>query len=200
MAQRSSPNVSPSLRAIVCSTSTKWSDAETSWRMSTMATRWSRSRCSSATRARRRASSSLAAGDPSVGIAVDAGFVCSIVGGLVLVELVAVEPDHPVAAGLLGHVQRIVGHADERVTVADLRVWPPSHPEAGRPLRGAAREGECMALHVFPHPLGERHGGVEHRAGEEQHELLAAIAPHPVDLARLVLQDGGELLEHLVPR
>jgi hypothetical protein len=44
-----------------------------------------------------------------------AGCVCSIFGGLVRVELVAVEADHAVAPPLLGHIERIVGRSHEGV-------------------------------------------------------------------------------------
>src|SRR5258705_1382535 len=111
--------------------------------MSTIATRWSRSRCNSVTRARRRGSSSPLGGVSSVagGVVGAGGSVCSFVLGLVRVELVAVESDHAVATHLLGHVECVVGRAHERLAVLDLRVRPPRHTEARRALEGAAVEG-----------------------------------------------------------
>src|SRR6266581_301192 len=61
MEQRSSPNASPSLRAIACRMSMKWSEVETSLRISMTARRCVRSRSSSATRAARRSVSAAAA-------------------------------------------------------------------------------------------------------------------------------------------
>ena len=43
-----------------------------------------------------------------------------------------------------------------------------------------------MRLDPFAHPFRERHRRVEHRAGEQEHELLAAVPADAVDLARLV--------------
>ena len=57
-----------------------------------------------------------------------------------------------------------------------------------------------MRLDLFPHPLGEGHRRVEDRAGEQQHELLAAIPAGAVDLANLGAQNTRELLEHRVAR
>src|SRR5205823_5777182 len=61
MEQRSRPNASPSLRAIACRMSMKWSEVETSLRISMTASRCVRSRSSSATRAARRSLSAAAA-------------------------------------------------------------------------------------------------------------------------------------------
>ena len=55
-----------------------------------------------------------------------------------------------------------------------------------------------MPLDPFAHPFRERHGRVEHGARKQQHELLATVAADPIDLARFVFQNGGQLLEHLV--
>src|SRR3954469_14549073 len=191
MAQRSSPKVSPSLRAMVCSTSTKWSDAETSCRMSTMASRWLRSRWSSATRSRSRATSSPCGGSSSVfgSAEVWSGCSVSILVGLVRVELIAVEADDFVAAGFLGDVQGVVRGSHEVVTLIDPRVWPSRHAKAGRAREGPTGKGECIPLDAFAHPLGEGGGVVQLGPGQEEHEFLAAVSPHTVDLARLVLED-----------
>ena len=57
-----------------------------------------------------------------------------------------------------------------------------------------------MCLDLFAHPFGERHGGVEHGPGKQQHELFAAKATRSIDLAHLVPQDPRELLEDRVAR
>src|SRR4051812_28226967 len=165
--------------------------------MSTMATRWLRSRSRSATRASRRCTSSagcccLAGGE------IWSGWSVSILGGLVRVEFLAVETDDLVAPRLLGDVQRIVGRAHEVITLLDLRMGPARDAKAGRALEGPSGERECMGLEPFPHPLRECDGGVKHGSGQEEHELLAAVPPNAIDLARLVLQDVGELFQHFV--
>src|SRR6185369_4246410 len=129
--------------------STKWSEEEISCRMSTMATRWSRSRCSSATRARSRAISSSRPESSSVGGGIM--FVCSILRRDVLVELVAVEANHLVPTRLLGDVQGVVGRFHERVAVGDAWMRPRSNAKAHGALQGAAVERKSMRLDVFPH-------------------------------------------------
>jgi len=57
-----------------------------------------------------------------------------------------------------------------------------------------------MRLDLFPHPFGEGHRRVEHRAREQQHELLPPEATRPIDLADFVPQDARELLQHCVTR
>jgi hypothetical protein len=57
-----------------------------------------------------------------------------------------------------------------------------------------------MCLDAFAHPFREGDRGVEHRARKQEHELLAAVSPRPVDLPNLVPQDPRELLEHRVAR
>ena len=56
-----------------------------------------------------------------------------------------------------------------------------------------------MCLDVFSHPFRERHRGVEHRAGKEQHELLAAVPADAIDLAHLVLEDRANCLSTASP-
>ena len=53
-----------------------------------------------------------------------------------------------------------------------------------------------MGLDGLTHPVAEPLGRVQGGAGEEEHELLAAVPPHAVDLAGLGAQHVGELLEH----
>ncbi len=55
-----------------------------------------------------------------------------------------------------------------------------------------------MCFHLFPHPFGERHRRVEHRARKQQHELLAAVATDSIDLADFGAQDARELFEDRV--
>src|SRR5215210_2411099 len=53
-----------------------------------------------------------------------------------------------------------------------------------------------MSSHLLPQPLGESHGGVEDRTGENEKELLSTVTSHPVDFARLSFQQLREFLEH----
>src|SRR5689334_22030067 len=150
--------------------STKWREVEISWRMSTTATRWSRSRWSSAIRARSEAISASCscaiawrvrgvpiavvgapvAGAPVAGaVAFGAEYAVGDVDVLLLlaigldmgVELGTVEADHLVAPRLLRDVEGVVGRLHERVAPADARMRPRRHPEAARPVDGAAVEG-----------------------------------------------------------
>jgi hypothetical protein len=57
-----------------------------------------------------------------------------------------------------------------------------------------------MILHLLTQPLGERDRGIEHRAGKNQQEFLAAITSDPVDLARFILEKAREFLEHVISR
>jgi len=65
-------------------------------------------------------------------------------------------------------------------------------------MQRAAVERECTLLDRLPHPLGEGDAGIRHRAGKEDHELLAAVSADPVDLARLGAQDIRELAKDRV--
>ena len=108
-----------------------------------------------------------------------------------LVELFAVEADDAIAASLLGHVERVVRRPHQRLAVPDPGVRPGRDAEARRAAEGTTFERERVLLHFLTHTLGKRHSGVEHRPGEEEHELLAPVAADAVDLARLALQDVG---------
>src|SRR5262245_17511811 len=189
--------------------STKCSEAEISCRMSTIATRWSRSRCSSLTRARRRATSSSLPSESGVGdrwgwdvgdwfggIAYVASGVFSIFCRDVLVELVAVEPYDAVAACLLRHIQRIVRGPHETFAVPNARVGPSGHTETRRTADRDILECECMCLDVFSHPFRERDSGIQHSARQQQHELLATVPTRPIDLAHFFAQNARELLQH----
>src|SRR4051794_5097860 len=164
----------------------KWREDATSCRMSTIAARWSRSRSRVATCARRRATSSSGEGGSVLwgGWARSGGSACvgSILPGLVRVELGPVEADDAIASHLLRDVQRVVGRADQRVALPNLRVRPAGDAEAGRATQRASGEGECMPLDVFAHPFGEGHRRIEHGAGEEEHELLAPVSADAIDL------------------
>src|SRR5919202_1434202 len=182
---------------MVCRISTKWSDAEIWVRMSTTATRWSRSRSSSARRSRRRPSSSVASLRDSPDCCSTPMLVIDVLH--VGVEFGAVEADDPVAAERLGDVERVVGSLDQLVAMTDPRVRPGGHTAAQRPVEQPALEPERMSLYLLTRPLREGHRGVEHRAGQNDHELLAAVPANAVDVAGGVPQERGELLQHLVP-
>ena len=119
-------------------------------------------------------------------------------GGLVRVELVAVEANDAIASRFLCDVERVVGGSHQGVALFHLWVRPSRHAKAGRAREGSARKRECIVLDAFAHPLGEVHGVLDLGAGEEQHELLAAIPSNAIDLARLLPQNVGKLLEHFV--
>src|SRR5918992_4256322 len=136
-------------------------------------------------------------GDPGCGVCLS--FIVSrgvTVGRDVLVELVAVEPNDAVAAGLLSYVERVICRPDQRLTVGYPGVRPGRDAEARRAPDRAALERKRVPLHFFTHTLGKRHSCVQHRAGQQEHELLAPIAADAVDLARLALENLRQLLEH----
>src|SRR5919202_2517522 len=165
--------------------------------MSTTATRWSRSRSSSARRARRRSSSSVASLRDSSDCCSTPMLVIDILA--VGVEFGAVEANDPVASKRLSDVERVVGGLHQLVAMTDPRVRPGGHAAAQRPVQRPAFEPERMSLYLLTRPLRERHCGVEYRAGQDDHELLAAVPPHAVDVARRLPKERGELLQHLVP-
>src|SRR5919204_6609674 len=149
---------------MVCRMSTKWRDAEISVRMSTTATRWSRSRSSSARRARRRPSSSVAPlRDSSDCCSTPVLFIDVLHVG---VEFGAVEADDPVAAERLGDVERVVGRLHQLVAMTDPRVRPGGHSTAQRPVEQLALEPERMSLYLLTRSLREGHRGIEHGAGQ----------------------------------
>ena len=53
-----------------------------------------------------------------------------------------------------------------------------------------------MARHNLPQPLCEGNRGIEHRAGQNEKELLSAVTADAVDLARRPLQELRDVLEH----
>jgi hypothetical protein len=116
----------------------------------------------------------------------------------VLVELLAVETDDAISAGLLGYIERIIRRPDQRLAVPDPRVRVGRDAEARCAAERTALERERVSLHFFTHTLGKRHSGVQNRARQEKHELLAAVAADPVDLARLALEDLRQPLQHRV--
>src|SRR5919202_5655921 len=107
----------------------------------------------------------------------------------VLVEFVAREADDPVAAGLLGHVEGVVGGSHQRLAVPYAGVRHGRNAEARRAAEGATLERERVSLHFLTHTLGKRHSRVQHGAREKEHELLAPVPADAVDLTRLALQD-----------
>ena len=111
-----------------------------------------------------------------------------------LVEGLAVEANDAVASRFLRHVQRVVGSFHESVTVLDARMRPRRHPAAHGALQSSAIESERVRLYCFTHALGEGNGGIEHRPGQQEHELFTTIPADAVDLASLLPQDFRELL------
>jgi hypothetical protein len=59
-------------------------------------------------------------------------------------------------------------------------------------------ERKCTSFDRFAHPLGEGDGRLDRRTGQDQHEFLAAVAAHRVDLPCMVAQDLGELAQYLI--
>ena len=66
------------------------------------------------------------------------------------------------------------------------------------PANRRSGERKCTSFDRFAHPLREGDRSVQCGTGQDQHELLAAVAAHPVDLPRVVAQDLGELAQHLI--
>src|SRR5450432_1916280 len=137
--------------------SVKWSEAEISVRMSTTATRWSRSRSSSATRARSTLVSSAGPRCSSTNCSVRMLIIDVL---HVLVEYVAIELYDNVSSGRLGDIERIVGRLHELLPGMDAGMLPPCDPDADRALECAAVVFELMLLYLLTHALGERHPGV----------------------------------------
>src|SRR5438046_9561219 len=115
-------------------------------------------------------------------------------------EVVTVETVHSVPTRFLRNVKRAVRRTNQCVAAGDARMGPTSDTKARRALDRAAVERECTRLHFLAHPLGERHGRIEHGTWQEQHELLAAIAADTIDLlACFVFQNARALLADRVP-
>src|SRR5215218_792718 len=91
-----------------------------------------------------------------------------------------------VAARFLGGVEGAVGPGDQGGRV--LAAVPPGNPEGA----GALGLGGAEAL-------GDLHGVVQPAVGEQDGELLAAVAGHHVGPADHGLPGGGRLLEEPVP-
>src|SRR6185437_2036171 len=155
MEQRSRPNVSPNFLAMVCRMSTKWSYDEISVRMSTTATRWSRSRSSSATRARKEA---IVSPVPDGGSSRGRSTTMLVMGFPdVRGELGAGVPDDAVASRSLGHVECVVGGLQQRVAIHQSRVRPGRDTAADRCLERASLEREPVRRYPETRPLGEGH-------------------------------------------
>src|SRR5690242_60311 len=96
-------------------------------------------------------------------------------GGKMLVELVAIEPNDTISSRLFGDVQRVIRGANQGVAIGrDPRMRPCGYAEASRAANRRSVERECIRLDLFAHPFREGDRRVEHRAGKEEHELLAA--------------------------
>jgi hypothetical protein len=96
---------------------------------------------------------------------------------------VGVGDRHPALAGALGEEQRAVGLLEQGIGVERLV-----------PLCDAERAGaDERAGHRVAHALGDRAGGRLVAAGQQQHELVAAVARDLVVRAQLALQEPGDL-------
>jgi hypothetical protein len=75
-------------------------------------------------------------------------------------------------------------------------VRPRGHAGAERAAERAALVPELAPLDGGAGALGVRARVLEVGAGEQDEELLAAVPPHPVDLAGRVAEDVGDLPQH----
>ena len=86
----------------------------------------------------------------------------------------------------------------QRFGVPDPRLRPSRDSTTDGTANHRSGERKCTSFDRFAHPLGEGDGCVQSGTGQDQHELLAAVAAHPVDLPRVVAQDLGKLAQHLI--
>src|SRR4030095_2469152 len=173
--------------------STKCSEDEMSCRMSTTATSWSRSRCSSAILSSSRAVSPSGGEERSIAD-INLG-VLIIGGGLgVLVEGLTIEADDAVSSRLLRHVQRVVSSFHEGITVFDSRMRPCRHAAAHRALQGPAVENERVSLYCFTRAFREGNGRIEHRPRQQEHKLFSTITTDAVNFPPLLFQDARDLV------
>src|SRR6185312_5462653 len=185
---------------MVCRMSTKWSEDEISVRMSTTATRWSRSRSSSAMRAR---SVAIVSPLPDGGSPPSRGRSTTVlVMGFpgVRSELGARVADDAIASRSLGYIECVVGGLQQRVAVHESRVRPGRDTAANRCLEWPSLERKPVRRYPQTRPLGERHRRVDGRAGEEDQKLLAAIAADVIDLAHGCARHRSDLAKHFVAR
>ena len=98
-----------------------------------------------------------------------------------------------VAPERLGRVHRRVGVADERVHPQLRLPEPPAMPiEMVTAMSPCALDGEALALDERPQLLGEGRPFLDVRLGQDQHELLAAVAADQVRGAQV----GRDRLGH----
>src|SRR6266513_6133594 len=90
------------------------------------------------------------------------------------VEISTVEAHHPVAPGLLRHIESVVRRFQQRFLIFDPWMRRRRHPAAHCPAKHPARVLKIMARHLLPQPLGERYRRIEYGAGKDEEELLAA--------------------------
>src|SRR6185295_10662841 len=103
-----------------------------------------------------------------------------------------------VPALVLGAVEGLVRGAEEAVGGDDRARGVAAHAQAGGDpelLAGAQPE----RAHLPPHAFGDGEGAGEVGLGEEDGELLAAVAGDDVGLADGLAEGGGQVAEHLVP-
>src|SRR5664279_1687412 len=165
--------------------------------MSTTATRWSRSRSSSATRAR---STLVASAGPRCSSTNCSARMLIIDVLHVRVEFGAVVLDDSVSAGRFGDIERIIGGLHQLLPRMNAGMLVPRDSYADRADERAPMVFELMLLYLLTHPIGESHRCVGHGAREKDHEFLSAVTSNSIDVAREVLQELRELGKHHIAR
>src|SRR5450755_3467575 len=165
--------------------------------MSTTATRWSRSRSSSATRAR---STLVSSAGPRCSSTNCSARMLIIDVLHVRVEFVTIVLDDPVSSGRFGDVERIIGRLHQLLPRVNAGMLVARDSYANRTAERAPMVFELMLLYLLTHPIGESHRRVGDGAWEKDHEFLSAVTPDPIDLAHVMLQELRELGEHHIAR
>src|SRR6185437_2897133 len=107
--------------------------------------------------------------------------------------------DDPVAAVLLGEIERAVAALDQsgdRLAVAELR-HADRHGNARQRLAGRTA-GDVALANRATDALGDRARRGEIRAGQHRNQFLATIARRQIDLAQAIPQNFRHQAQHLV--
>jgi len=105
--------------------------------------------------------------------------------------------DNPVAAGLLGGIEIVVGAVDGAQDVRVFRVRR-GDAQAGGEIEHTARMGDRDFGERGANLLGHQHGVFDRRLGQDDGELLAAHAAEHVGAAQVLQAGAGQRPDHLV--
>ena len=106
---------------------------------------------------------------------------------------------HAVAAGLLRGVERAVGRREQRLRVAAVS-RPDRDAEAGGERDARALEHEAVLLERRAQPLRRPVRVLGVGAGQDHHELLAAVAGRLIALAQVLVEQPRERAQRRVAR